>query len=408
VTAGYWIAAVYSDALGLHSRLRLMADQVDMVGRDGVVHPLLMAAIGGAFPTPVVSGKIEVDLDQKRLIYFTDLTADAEMQFPVGAYEGAKWQHYIRQNGSYGLTFDLGSFIVGDAAPTMPAGAGVYALFEGTVMQISPIPVAEMRRLSYGSTNLSSTRRFLINPPIEGRTIWDIDFHGPLTITGPYTGSITPLGATLDADWVFYGPGGSTSGNGATRTDATAGTDTTFGGFIVAGAGQPASGVTTTDGNRKRQTNGGAGGAASGGDTNTPGQAGGNGVLSGVTNVTAQGGKGGGDLGPSVGSRTCGTSNGNTAAITGPTPGQGASGVTAASNQQNAATGGGGEGGRVQWTSSASGAHVLTNGTPYAIQVGGSGNAGTATGNVGVGPGGSDVLQPTQGAKGGSGRVVIS
>jgi hypothetical protein len=397
------LAAYFSAELGYYSRVQVQADYFDGIDGDGNVFPMFSALLGGAYPTPVDAGQIEVDLRKRRLVYFVELTADAQVQFPLGAYEGAKWQMVVKQTGTKALTWDLTTYVL-ETIPTMPVGTDVYALFEGTVLQLNPIPVAEMRRLNSGTLNLTSTRRFSIVPAVSGRTIWDLDFHGPCSPpVGSYT--VTPLGSSLVCSVDVRGPGGSSGGGGNSFTDGGVGTDSSFD-SVVAGAGGRTLGSSTLGADGV----GGTAGVASGGDTNTNGSAG----SAGDTNPSSPPASGGnGAAAPSGGAAavalTSNTLGDHKDGVAGNAPGGGAAGgvgigTSSGASQFIVATPGGGSGAK---SVKAYIAGVLIYGVPIAVVVGDSGAAGTGSGNIGYGPFG-DFVPPFQGAKAAAGQVTIT
>jgi hypothetical protein len=291
----------------------------------------------------------------------------------------------------------------------MPTGAGVYALFEGTVLQLSPIPVAEIRLLSYGTTNLSSTRRFSISPAVSGRTIWDLDLHGPLNIHGPGSWQITPRGSRIDAVIEGWGPGGSSGGAGYSSnspTDGTAGTATTFDG-MVANPGAPSLAAVYSTNFQTISSAGGNGGTASGGDTNIAGTNGNAGTSTGgAGSYNPQGGNTSAssapDGAPAQNGLQASTLNdpdtNSSNALIGLTRGGGATGASARVSDKNTwgASGAGGNGGYFAKTYNGS---VLLDSTKT-IVIGDSGNAGTASGNQNFGA--------ANGAKGDTGWIRIS
>jgi hypothetical protein len=429
-TAALQLVAAYTESLGLHSRLRLMADQVDMIDGDGNVFPALLAALTGEYDTPIVSGQISVDLSKRRISYGVVVDEDCELQFPLGAYDGAVARVGFYITGNYTLTLDLAVYAA-EGQPDWPTTTGAFVDAEIRVKTVQP-PVAFFRILSVGATNLSSNRRLSITPaPFgDGKTIWDLDFDGPIDLryVGPGTYTITALGNYIDATWDFWGPGGSSGAGGnashTSATDGQPGTDTTFAGSIVAGAGQPSIGVRVNDSNRDGRTNGAAGGTASGGDVNTAGNAGGNGTWGGIS-TTIKGGDGA--AAPNGGLVKTGTTfsqngapSGTAGSLTvangavGNGPGGGASGPVSVSYDLGSdettsvgwiAIGGGGSGGRVTWST---GADDLVHGVSYTLVIGDSGAAGVSSGDANMGPGGfQSRVKPSQGARGAPGGAYI-
>lgn len=398
------IAVFYNEELGTHSRVRFTADAMDFIDNDGNVSPLNLAVISLAESTPIVSNKIEVDLRKRRTMYVTNITDDAEIQFPTGAYVGATWkQVFIGQGGSHDITFDLQSYMVGDDPPVIPSTNGVYTICEGTVILLSP-PVADFQIERSGATNLTSLRRFIIEPAIEGRTMWDLDIHGPCTIPiGTYT--ITPVNTYLDCTVELWGPGGS---SGAlvnanvswSMTQPGAGTATTFAGMSAGAGGTSAS--LRTPGGGDSFGSGGSAGTASGGDINTNGNAGGAGSDGGFS---ADAYSGQGAAAPDGGAATAryyASAYGNKKqGDPGNSPGGGAGGSSFrrpySGNTDQLASGGGGSGAKVEKEFSTG--DLLQN-TPYTLIVGDSGAAGTSedgfVGNI------------VQGAKGAPGLAVIT
>lgn len=399
-TAALSLAVYYSVSLGYYSRVQVKADQFDFVDSDGTVSPLGFAVIALAKTTPIEDGQITVDLRLRRGMYVTYVDDDAEIQFPLGAEIGFKWSHlFIGQGISASVTIDFTSYML-DEIPEISTLNNVYSLYEGTIVSVTP-PVADFSLKRIGSTATAGNRRFTVVPAIDGRSVWDLDLHGPLTITEAGTYEITPTGDYLQFTMELWGPGGSTGGFGSTYTDGGAGEDSTFSG-LTAGAGGRALG---SDGSGAENGTGGTAGGASGGDTNTSGNAAGNGsappVLSGSGAAAPDGGAAVSGVGvPSYGSKMDAT-DGND-------PGGGANGLatlgTSASAVRYFAAGGGGSGAKV---TKAYGESELLGGVTYPLVVGDSGDAGTGSGNVPYGPYG-DYIPAAQGAKGGVGKAVLT
>lgn len=182
-----------------------------------------------------------------------------------------------------------------------------------------------------------SGRKFNISPAVSGRTSWDLDIDGTLTINaGTYT--FTPLSAfacSID----MWGAGG----NGS-QSNGTTGGSTTFDGMTAGGGNK---GATISSGTNSP---GGSGGSASGGDTNTNGNGGGTGSK-GLPNAT--GGSGGsapgGGSGGAGGVDTNSGSPSSTGGAGGSPGGGGGGGSQYLGNSGSDSTGGGGgSGARVQ------------------------------------------------------------
>ncbi len=416
ITTAFQNAGFYLDAMsgpdGLFSRIRLDADSIVFQNPDAseVLDAFSLVVADVPLDSPIAGGAVQADLTRRRLIHKTIMTESAQVLFPIGAQPGFKWTHLFQQDGTGGWTLSVDQSVFIGGSPAILTNANYSSECSGTVLEVNP-PKATLTFIIGGNLALGDTTSFSIFPAVDGHSAWDVAADGPLTIpSGVYT--IVPLGTYLAAFWDFRGPGGSTGGGGGTTfTDGGAGTDTTFAGLIVAGAGQPSLGVHISSGSRFGQSNGGAAGIATGGDTDTNGTAGTN----GSSNDPMVGGNGaaapaGGAVkaGPSISSSNPGGhidgSNGNA-------PGGGACGGAARSTGDGVnpgggyagiGVGGGGSGARVQWRS---GVGVLLHGISYTLIVGDSGAAGVGAGIVSFN---SVSTQPVQGAKGAASQVTIS
>lgn len=225
-----------------------------------------------------------------------------------------------------------------------------------------------------GGGGPESTRVFTISPAVSGKSTWDLDVDGPLTLSTAGSWTLAPQGGWLDATVELWGPGG--AGGGSSASIGNPGTAaTTFGAHISAGPGQGGFGAHSG-------ADGGAGGTASGGDVNTNGNPGEPGV--GTTGGT------GGDA-PNGGSGGAGGVGGNSGQP-GNAPGGGGGGMHHSFAGQGAGGGGG------------SGAYVLKSLT----------DADTEDGvgvSLEVGDGGAGVSGGLGGLKSGDGavgRIVIT
>ncbi len=298
--------AVVSTPGGLQSVAILGGDQVYLkVG--GVVIPAKGLQRGDeAMQLTDDDGEIVIDFGQQHRSFTCTLTQNAIIRFPLNAWVGAKADLIVYNPNDKDLDVDFASIIVNTGGLPQPtAGANSYALYELTVMSMSP-PRAGISLKVDGSTTSADEAQFSIDPPdpVTGRSLWNLAVHGPLVLEGPPAGSsdlqfkIVPLGPRLDAIFELVGAGGtsgtidvSTPANPATPSDTTI-TSTDHSGFtpLVAQAGRSSTSYRIDNGISLRP--GGSGGTTSGADSSTNGQAGqdGQNVL---TPPFVRGGKGG-------------------------------------------------------------------------------------------------------------------
>jgi hypothetical protein len=141
-------------------------------------------------------------------------------------------------------------------------------LADSAAAQFAPITLLKSR---------PAARILTISPAWLGKTTWDLDVDGPLTITTPGTYTITALGSFMAKVELWGGGGGGSGGwdGGAAGAGGTA----AFNGLSASGG---------NGGNRPPNHNaggsGGSGGTGSGGDTNLTGGTGGSGGGNGVNN----------------------------------------------------------------------------------------------------------------------------
>lgn len=175
-------------------------------------------------------------------------------------------------------------------------------------------------------------RRFNISPSVSGKSTWDLDVDGIMSITTAGSYTFTPL-SSFSCVVEAWGPGGNGgSVFGAPTADSPA---TTFDG-LSAGGGRVGGSITA-----------GAGGTATGGDINSNGNGGSNGQNNTITNCV--GGAGGtSPNGGTGGAQVVDSNSGGTEAQgnSGNAPGGGASGgATYRGNNSGQGAGGGGGGG---------------------------------------------------------------
>lgn len=279
---------VVSTPQGLKSIAILSGDQVFLKVGESSIPAYGLQRGDEARATPLVYSPSEdlytitVDLTQKHKTYTALLDHDADIRFPRGAWVGAEFTLIVEQESPGGneLTYDTGVFIVGDELQQPSASPGVYSVYKCTVISLSP-PVASLKLENFGATSSSSEAVFSIDPPIDGKSVWNLLTDGPLEIDGPVVGSadaaytIIPLGIRLDARFELTGPGGTSGSVYDTLPDVqhpAQPADATFH-TITAGAGKSSLSQATTS-NGVLSSLPGDGGIATGGDTNENGQAG--------------------------------------------------------------------------------------------------------------------------------------
>lgn len=230
----------------------------------------------------------------------------------------------------------------------------------------------------------SNPRSFTLSVAVAGKTSWNLDTDGPLTITTAYSGTLTP-GPGFAATVQLWGPGGSSGATTGTPTPAGAGTNSQFG-SMNAGAG----GISASTATSGTATTPGTGGTASGGNvSNTNGNSGSSG--------TAGSSGGNGAAAPSGGAAAVAPtgvgSNSMADGVAGNGPGGGAAGGAVNRSGASFSVGGGGSGALVVSTFTAgqlSGAQTLVVGDS-----GAAGIAGTGT-------------YKCNGAKGATGKIIIT
>lgn len=291
-----WAAAalelgVVSTPSGLQSIAILSGDQVYLKVGDVNIPAYGLQRGDEAKETPLVYSATEdlytitVDLTEKHKTFTATLDNNADIRFPVGAWVGAEFTLIVEQESPGGneLTYDTSTFIVGDELQQPSASPGVYSVYKGTVISLNP-PVASLKLDLFGATTSSSEAIFSIDPPVGGKSVWNLLVDGPLEIDGPVAGAaditytIIPLGIRLDCTVEIWGCGG-TSGSvvGVTATHPANPADASFH-DIVAGSGKSTQSLFLING--VYTTTGGDGGDATGGDTNESGD---NGAGGGAT-----------------------------------------------------------------------------------------------------------------------------
>jgi hypothetical protein len=404
-----------STATGLQSSIRLKSDQITM-DIEGATIPASGLYNGrDVKDAPVEDGKIYIDLTGQHKTHTTLLDDDAEIQFPVGAWVGAEWNHIITQAspGGFELAFDYTTYIVGDDVPQPATSTDVISIFRGLVTSLVP-PRASFDFVRSGATTSASEEQFSISPALPtGETTWNLDVDGDLIIDGTddsdleYT--ITPLGTRLDCIIEIWGPGGSSGavGQGYVPDFPGVGTATTFEGGVIAlltaGAGVRSSSVRKFQPALATISNGGAAGVASGtGATLQNGSQGGSNRPSGTGNANYAGA---GAAAPDGGAAIAGVYSVPSAGssiirhgVDGNSPGGGARGAASASTGANLAgyTAGAGSGSKVTRTYNVS--YPLLKDVPYLVTLGHPGTQATA-------PTGAN---PAHGGVGGHSRIKIS
>jgi len=391
-SAGIYVdVGAFSD--GSTSRIRLLADNTNLEDSSGNIRRLMAAVIADTpNSAPITSGNIKADLRQNIPVSTTTLDGDAEVQFPLGARLGFPFWHVFTQDGTGGRAVTFDNSAITSPAPTVNTTANVTTILQGLVHSLVPPVMTYAAFGDPGQTTSSSTTIFALSPAYAGITVWNTAIDGPLTIDGPYSGTITPLGTDLRVDIELWGPGGTGGAGGFLipgDPDPVIGSASTFQG-ITAGAGGP--GLSNQDNN----TGKGAGGTASGGDVNTNGSQGGGGDIAPLGD-DALGGTGAGGTTPGGGASQPYVIAGYNVIIhgvDGNAPGGGGRGGAKgrAATSANRAGSGGGEG---AYSKKTYGASVLLQGVPYALVVGEAGG----------------IIVPGNGAKGGKGapgRCVIT
>jgi hypothetical protein len=399
---------------GLKSAIRMKASQITLEVDEATIPASGLYNGRDVKDAPVEDGKIYIDLTGQHKTHTTLLDDDAEIQFPVGAWVGAEWNHIITQAspGGFELAFDYTTYIVGDDIPQPATSTDVISIFRGLVTSLNP-PKASFDFIRSGATTSASEKQFSISPALPtGETTWNLDVDGELIIDGAtdsdleYT--ITPLGNRLDCDVVIWGPGGSSGavGQGYVPDFPGVGTATTFEGGVIAlltaGAGVRSSSIRKFQPAIATVSNGGAAGVASGtGATLQNGSQGGSNRPSGTGNANYAGAGAaapdGGAAIPGVYSVPSGGSSIIRHGVNGNSPGGGARGAAAASTAANLAgySAGAGSGAKVTRTYNVS--YPLLKDVPYTVTLGHPGAQATATGS-----------NPAQGGIGGKSRIRIS
>lgn len=289
VSAAFEMAAAYTEALGLHSRVRIRADQFDMI-IGGVTTPGgLLIAQNEPKIVPIVGGYIQADLRQRESQFVTTLTEDPLMRMPIGGWVGYRWDHTFVQDsvGDHAVAVDPVVFPSGP--PDILPNPGYTSVVACKILSLNP-PKAIAVFDGGGNTSLGSNTSFALSVPYNGYSYWDVTVDGPLIIDGPYNGTITPLGSSLDVKVTLYGGGsqGRSSGGDFHNFGWLPGQDSTFDTMLAEGGGKTAGPGFSRVGT--------SGGTASGGGTNTNGNTGGTAVIDGVSGTGAGAPDGGGDV----------------------------------------------------------------------------------------------------------------
>ena len=396
-SAALELAAVYTDALGLHSRIRLQADQLDFIV-NGVTLPAASLVVSNA-PHVIadISGTVRADLSDHETQFATTLSEDVTMQFPIGGWLGYEWSHTFTQDNAGGHAVNVDPTVFISDAPAILSNAGYTSEVRCRITNLNP-PQATALFLSGGNTQfgLDSTS-FSIYPPVNGYSTWDVATDGPLVCNVPGTYVLTVCGADLQVQVELWGPGGSSGTLGSQTAsdghsgaaDGQVGAPSTFQG-MTANPGAPSAGVNSDIG-----TIGGdqfAGGTALGGDTNETGSPGGR-SQSGYPQNNYGGAAAGTGGGAATANNSDVTSPQYSNGIPGNGPGGGASGILWYNGKANgiAVSSGGGGGGKATKRFTAG---VLLSGIGYTIVIGDSGAAG-------IGDSSSPLRNGGKGASGG-------
>ena len=413
-TGGMEMVAYYNAALSAYrTRTTFYADDLYLQDADGNRRRISKAVIGDdAITIPIISGAATPDLKAGIPAFRITANQNFTLYFPANAWLGARFILAVKQDATGGRTMSYDNTAISLPAPAIDGAPNITTILDCTVRQMLPVPIMNVQEFGEpGQVSSESVTIFAISPAYAGKTIWNLAIDGELSIPGPWSGTITPLGTGgLQCLGDFHGPGGSTGGVGASVAQPGAGTNTSFAGLIIAAAGGVSaslqiSGPILAD-TPVAASSPGAGGTASGG-TNTTGANGG--VAEIYPSSQARGGSGGntpdcGGATPAAGSATRGHAEHGVAggAIGGGAAGGFTIGTDATVPPNMRAIGGGAHGGK---TIRAFTAGQLVYGVPYALVVGDAGAAGIGSGNVNYGTGGVNVMQAINGAKGGPGRV---
>ena len=395
VVAAFQMAALYSEELGLHSRIQFRAKAIDLIDEEGDARPLMAAVIAGVpNSAPIVGGTpstVQANLENNVPVSKTLVDEDCQVQFPLDPRIGFPFYHEFLQDGTGGWEVSFDHSAITFPAPTVDDTPDVSTILQGLVTSLDPPRCTYAAFGTPGQTTTDSNTIFALSPAYGGNSVWNAAIQGPLTIIGPYTGTITPLGDDLQVTVALNGGGGGGGGAGAIQEDHGGdGDDTTFEG-MTAGGGEGGLTRRLYDGQGE-----GPGGVASGGDTNTNGEDGNDSDVGSTTSLAPYGG-----ASPNGGAR----SDQNVASSGQEVPGApanapgGGGGGAATGRRFNGprSSGGGGGGGR---SVTAYGPGVLLKNVAYPLVVGGGGTPGTADdGSNGV---------AANGAAGAPGRAVIS
>ncbi len=209
-------------------------------------------------------------------------------------------------------------------------------------------------------------RAFSISPAVSGKSTWDLDVDGPLTLVAAGTWTITPL-ATFLCSVEMWGGGGGGGGAGSTSGSGGSGGSSTIASLVAGGGSAGGNGVNNPGSL-------GSGGIASGGDINQPGED--SAREGGSITVSGYGG-----ASPSGGNRAAGRSSVGSGSAGNAPGGGGAGGFNGAFNHG----GGGGGGARCK-------KDALSVSTQVTLTVGSGGAGGSALRLGGTGADGKVVI----------------
>lgn len=314
--AALHLVAYYSADLGYYSEALLEGDQVKLVVHGVTLPAGLLAVQDASYLTPIISNHVKVDLTQRREVYETLLTGNITYDFPtIGDFNGLfRWEHIFRQDATGGRTVTFASEYRNTPTITLSANTMTKVAFRIVGYDPDMVVYDGVTTISLSGGDLPIDRVFEYSVPGTYKLVLPVHNTIKFEAVGPGgAGGNAGIGST------------SRSGSGAAATTITFPANSLVAGgtaaTISAGAGQGGDGVRASSNPPAK----GVGAAASGGDTNTTGVDGENGIDSGsVTSTTGKGGNAPGPFGGAGGARpSAGDLNGRSGAW----PGGGGSGA---------------------------------------------------------------------------------
>lgn len=116
------------------SRIRLVAERINLEDGEGLVLPALTFRAGGAAEnTPITDGMITPDLSKQRLGYYTSITEPATYRKPTGGDSGYVLTHILEQDSvGHAVAFDTEGRIGG--APSIDTTPATYSVIRTTLI----------------------------------------------------------------------------------------------------------------------------------------------------------------------------------------------------------------------------------------------------------------------------------